>query len=95
METKQLTCGCCGRYFRTWPEYTDQGQDRGYGICEPCQGMIADRNEKELNKSIKLLASALNEANRTKFLAKPRHIQAHLVDLAFRDGILKWTIEGK
>ena len=95
MKTTQLTCGCCGAYFKTWPEYTDQDQDRDYGICAPCQGIIADRNEKELTKSINLLASALNETNRAKFLARPKHVQAHLVDLAFRDGILKWTIAGR
>ena len=95
MKTTQLTCGCCGAYFKTWPEYTDQDQDRGFGICAPCQGINELRNVEETTKSINLLAERLNEPNRTKFLAYARHIQEYLVECAFRDGILKWTIAGK
>lgn len=33
----KLNCGCCGKDFRTWKGYTDEGQDKGHGICRKCQ----------------------------------------------------------
>ena len=95
MKTKHLTCGCCGIWFKTWPEYIDQDQDKGYGICKSCQGWIEEKEEKEFIKARGLLAGALNEENRERFLSSSISIQKHIILRAIEDKILVYRIEGQ
>lgn len=89
---KRLTCGCCGAGFRRWTGYRDQDQDKGYGICQPCQVSIARDDCDAMSDAIGLLSNALNDANRTKFQASSRMHQELLVLQAFEDKILTWHI---
>jgi hypothetical protein len=92
---KTLTCGCCGCWFELWEGYEDQDQDEGFGICQPCQGSIGDRNEDEWDKGIAVLRSGLNEANQVKFDTFDRDFQKALVNKALDDKVLTWSIGGK
>ena len=65
--SKTLQCGCCGTGFSTWPEYTDQGQDKGYGICRSCQDDYEKKNQEELDKLIKAIRESLGGSNLTEF----------------------------
>ena len=92
MKKTDLTCGCCGCGFYTWPSYRDQDQDAGYGICRPCQADTIRRNRAHLAKAGELLRGALNDTNRAKYdrltLWQRRAILLQCLD----DGILTWTI---
>jgi len=90
--SKHLDCGCCGTYFKTWPNYKDQDQDQGYGICCDCQVDAAWKEHEMLTDIIATLASGLNEKNRAKYLAFDRPRQEMIVYDALDKGILKWTI---
>lgn len=90
---KSLDCGCCGAYFRTWPEYVDQDQDAGYGICQPCQEWIEGRNLKIIDDARAKLRAALNDKNQAKFDAMSADAQRGLTMKAFEDGMFKWTID--
>lgn len=50
-----LDCGCCGLGFKTWVGYTDQDQDRGYGICQSCQGWIDELEYQKIDKVVRVL----------------------------------------
>ena len=89
---RNLTCGCCGCGFRTWPEYVDQDQDKGFGICKDCQGWIEDRDNVEDDKAIALLRSALNDANRAVFDAMDRDLQMGMVGEAINAGFITFSI---
>ena len=65
--SKLLDCGCCGRYFRTWPEYVDQDQDKGFGICADCQGSIQADNDRQLDDLAGKIRSALGDENKAVF----------------------------
>lgn len=87
-----LDCGCCGMGFKTWEGYTDQDQDRDYGICFGCQEEAGERNEAAFDEGIKLLADALGEKNRADFLSKTRDQQKAIVMKAMDDGVITWRI---
>jgi len=92
-EKKQtLTCGCCGDYFRTWDGYTDQGQDKGYGICKSCQTDIAEDDKRQMDKAIKLIKDALNRKNSKHFSSMPRIQQEYVVLQAIDNGIMNFKI---
>jgi len=65
--SKTLQCGCCGTGFSTWPEYTDQGQDKGYGICPVCQRWNQEMEDKEMDKLIKAIRESLGGSNLAEF----------------------------
>ena len=83
-----LHCGCCGEAFATWNKYIDQDQDNGYGICESCQDGIADHDNKEMDKAIKVLKDGLKEENRVKFDKLDRDFQEYFVYKAMEEGVL-------
>lgn len=89
---KHLVCGCCGINFVTWKGYVDQDQDKGYGICEKCQGWIEERDEQEWDKSIKVLREALNEDNRKQFDEMDRDTKKALVSKAILEGVITFSI---
>ena len=85
---KTLDCGCCGEYFEVWKGYIDQDQDNGYGICKRCQGFIADKNNREMDKAITVLRGGLNDDNRTQFDGFDRDRKEQIVFMAMDDGTL-------
>ena len=88
-----LDCGCCGTWFETWLGYEDQDQDAGYGICQRCQGSIAEDNEKEWDKLISCLRSGLKPENQTEFDAMDRDTQKALAHKALDEGYITYSIE--
>jgi len=66
MRTKQLICGCCGQYFRTWESYKNQDQDAGYGICKSCQNNEGDKYIQEIEKGFNLILSTLKGKDNIK-----------------------------
>jgi hypothetical protein len=87
-----LDCGCCGVSFRTWSGYTDQDQDKGYGICATCQGMIERKNTIEQNKLIECLADALNGKNRAIYKAMERELQLAMALQAVDEGFITYHV---
>lgn len=88
-----LTCGCCGEYFHPWPEYVDQDQDAGFGICQGCQDDAVVRVTAIEDEAIAWVLAALSEEGAAKFNACSREKKVgfchHLLDL----GILEWHIQ--
>ena len=89
-----LLCGCCGAGFYTWPEYVDQDQDRGYGICLECQGMAEEHNNRMLDDSAMKIEEALRPANKAKFQAMSVERRRSIAWKAIEDGMLTWKIGG-
>lgn len=92
---KTLCCGCCGSGFLKWDGYIDQDQDKGYGICQPCQDSVATTNKAAMDDGIKLLTDNLNPANKAKFLAMDRGLQESVVHHAIEDRVITWSIGGR
>ena len=94
---KQLICGCCGIYFRTWDDYSDQDQDKGYGICLVCQEDAEERITAYYDSAWNnLLEACEKQETRDKLLTafdKDPEMKIVYVNLALRDGILKWSIK--
>lgn len=90
---KQLTCGCCGKWFRTWEGYQDQDQDKGYGICERCQGWAESQNERQYDKLINQMRDALSPNNRVVFDEYDREMKIALVNMAIEDGLITWSVK--
>lgn len=88
-----LDCGCCGRSFQTWPEYQDQDQDAGYGICRPCQEDIGLSNHFELLEAFKLIEDNLDPIKRMVFKGFPLERKTYIVHRAIEDGIITWQIK--
>jgi hypothetical protein len=89
---KDLTCGCCGAGFYVWPDYVDQDQDAGYGICKTCQEWIQTKADADADKSIAMVSAALNETNRTRFDAMDRALQLGLIGQMLDEGIITYRI---
>lgn len=92
---KHLACGCCGNGFTTWEGYVDQDQDRGYGICQDCQGFIEGKNQDEWDNAINVLRNGLNDKNKATFDNYDRDMQKAIVNKAMEDGALKWVINSR
>jgi hypothetical protein len=94
---KQLICGCCGIYFRTWDDYSDQDQDKGFGICMVCQEDAEERITAYYDSAWKnLLKACTKKETRDKLLTdveKDPEMKTVYVNLALRDGMLKWQIK--
>lgn len=88
--SKLLACGCCGKNFRTWPEYKDQDCDKGYGTCEPCQTWQSERNEAEWVKLEEKVINAFNEKNRIKFMEYEKEVRRGLILEMIDDGIISY-----
>jgi len=93
MAGKSLNCGCCGVWFKTWPKYVDQDQDQGYGICKSCQDWIGEREKAEITVGINLIANALKEDKKKKFLKMPFGKQRSIFFKAIDNGVLTWSIK--
>lgn len=93
---KQLICGCCGDYFRTWDGYVDQDQDYGYGICAECQKDAEERITAYYDSAwTNLLEACEKQETRDKLLSEVERdpeMKTVYVNIALRDGILKWRI---
>ena len=88
---KQLTCGCCGAYFHTWPEYIDQDQDKGYGTCRKCQEMIMAKNNAQLDDLRVKIRDCLSEKNRTKWDGYDLETQRLLAMKCIDDGMVTFS----
>lgn len=89
-----FTCGCCGSCFQSTHEVQDKfDQDRGYGICPRCDEWISGRNEKEWQKTEKLVADALSEKNRKSFLSMETEVRRGLCLEMMDAGLITWTIK--
>lgn len=84
-----LECGCCGEGFEG---QADPAHDAGYGTCLDCEQWIAERAEVDWDKARDLMASALNDSNRGKFLGMDLALQRGIILSAIDDGILTFTI---
>lgn len=96
-----VTCGNCGTAVEDTPEantdYATRGCDVGYGTCCACGG---DRKAKAFRKRrgtnycafidhrIPILADALSEANRAKFLAMPYERQCRVIEGMITKGLM-------
>jgi hypothetical protein len=89
---KHLACGCCGIGFYTWPEYVDQDQDLGYGICMECQADAEKRNNELLDESAMLIEEKLNPINKKKFQNMSVEARRWLAWKAHEDGMFTWRI---
>lgn len=93
---KQLICGCCGIYFRTWDGYVDQDQDHGYGICVECQEDAEERLTKHYDDTWKkLLEACTKQETRDKLIAQVEEdpeMKIVYVNQAIDKGLLKWVI---
>lgn len=89
----ELICGCCGSYFKTWEGYTDQDHDCGYGVCQPCQDWIKEREETEYKKlmdqAIELIKKSLKKENSIGFSKMSREKQETMANGMIKEGILK------
>lgn len=92
---KNLHCGCCGSGFYTWPEYVDQDQDAGYGICSSCQDWIGEKNDRELDDLGVKIRDALNDKNKAKWDGYSIEVQRHLAMKCIEDGLVTYTIGGR
>jgi len=91
--SKYLVCGCCGLGFRTWKEYKDQDQDKGYGICGECQLISAERDKAEMDRAISLVSNGLKiKKNKDNFDNRPRAEQEIIVFDLIEKGYLIWKI---
>ena len=95
--SKYLSCGCCGLGFRTWKEYEDQDQDKGYGICRECQGIAEKRETAEMDRAISLVSNGLKiKKNKDNFDNRPRAEQEIIVfDLKSRNRSNNLLLKGK
>ena len=91
---KYLRCGSCGCAFRRWPEYVDQDQDRGYGICAECQELAEEHNNRMLDESAMLIEKALKPANAKKFQAMSVERRRMFAWKAHEEGMFTWKIGG-
>ena len=89
-----LRCGCCGCDFHRWPEYVDQDQDRGFGICFECQADAEERNDAWLDESAKLIEENLNPENAAKFRRMSVERRRLFAWKAHEDGMFTWSIGG-
>ncbi len=89
---KNLTCGCCGAGFYTWPDYIDQDQDTGFGICADCQDWITDRNNTQLDELADKIEATLKPANAAKFKAMDTDKRRMFAWKAIDDGLVTWSI---
>ena len=90
-----LACGCCAASFQTWEGYVDQDQDRGYGICKPCQDWHEERNKKEYDKMFDMLLGAMKPDTRAKIEAKVEEdpeMKIVYVNRAIEQGFFTWKI---
>lgn len=88
---KQLTCGCCGRWFKVWPEYRDQDQDLGFGICIECQELINDKNIAEIDRIVSVLEDGLNPANRARYRAMDQDLRRAFALKALEEGVITYS----
>jgi hypothetical protein len=89
---KYLSCGCCGAGFYTWPEYVDQDQDAGYGICQPCQEMAEEKNNEMLDHLGDRIRDALRPENQAKWDRMDQETRRLFAMKAIDDGMVVWTI---
>jgi len=92
MQTRTLSCGCCGVYFKTWEGYTDQDQDKGYGICESCQKWQEDNTNSQLDESIEKLYPTLNNKNKKKLDGMSKTQKRNLILSLINSGAITFTI---
>ena len=92
--TKYLTCGCCGLDFNTWPEYQDQDQDKGFGICEECQNRAEVRENDFINDTVKKILPSLKPENQKKLKEMSIEQKRYVIDKLMEKGSLQWKIGG-
>ena len=92
MSPHNLTCGCCGMGFDTWPEYVDQGQDLDFGICHGCQNFAEEQTNKMLDDSAMQIEAVLNPANKKKFQNMSLESRRHIAQKAHDNGRFTWHI---
>lgn len=93
MNKIRLHCSCCGDNFRAWDGYVDQDQDRGYGICKPCQDSIEAASTEMMDHTIGMFADSLNDDNRDQFLLFSRRVQEIIIHKALDQGLITWRIQ--
>jgi len=90
--SKWLECGCCGTGFETWPEYEDQDQDDGYGICARCQDYIEETNTQAMTSIIRKVRNTLQHDKLAKFDAMSRATQEQFIFKLMDRGAISWQI---
>ena len=92
---KSLECGCCGSYFHTWPEYVDQDQDAGYGICYECQEWQQSIANKQLDDLAMQIENALSPERAEKFRGFEPEKRRWFAMKAIEDGMVTYSIGGR
>ena len=88
-----LTCSCCGRYFRGKP---DPSHDKGYGTCPDCEVWIEETFTKPACEDLeRKVAAALNPENRAKFLTHTPDERCAFVGFVIERGGIKFSIRGR
>lgn len=90
---RELLCSCCGSVFFTWTGYKDQDRDKGFGVCQRCQGLISADEQRERDKLVSTLRNALNDSNRAKFDSYDSETQYALAREALDDGLIKYEVK--
>lgn len=95
-KNKELICGCCGTYFRTWQGYVDQDQDTGYGQCNRCQGDAKKDNEQQYDNIWNTITGAMKDeevkARILKKVEEDPQMKIVYVNMAIAKGLIKWSI---
>ena len=89
---RKLVCGCCGTGFHTWEGYRNQDQDRGYGICRPCQGMEEARNARQWSDLCAQVRAALSDDKRRRWDSWPEKKQMAFCLRAIEKGWISFAV---
>ena len=93
MRKKHLTCGCCGTWFKTWHNYRDQDQDKGYGICKRCQVDDAWRDYEAMSNLMDRFADCLTTlTNRATWEGMDYPTREAIIYEAMHDGLITWSL---
>ena len=88
-----LNCGCCGTYFETWPEYEDQDQDAGFGICKKCQDWSEKKIDETFEDAKEMIYKNLTPERQEQFNKLDKEKQNWFISELINKGILKWEIK--
>ena len=89
---KNLKCGCCGIYFKTWDNYQDQDQDKGYGICEECQKRGQKRDNEIIREAFIGIYNKCSKENKKILKKYDLEQKRQVVYKMLENKTIKWVI---
>jgi len=86
-------CSCCGRRFESTLEVQKKfDRDKGYGLCEPCEKWIEDRERIDTINLIASFREHLSDANKLKFDQMSEEEKNVVLNLALDESVIKFSI---